>query len=177
MPQSASPENDALRDAEHQARKRVREERDFYSHLASYLVVNLFLVSLNLWTGGGFWAIWPLLGWGIGLVSHAVSVYGLFGIGSKEWEERKVRELVMRSEQLTADQVRQMLRQELPSAGQVDTERIVRRLEHLEAIVTSRDWDELEAMKPPALRVDAADEPPAPEDPQAEAARLARRVR
>jgi len=168
-------DQDALRDAERRARKRVREMRDFYSHLATYLVVNLLLVSINLWTGGYFWAIWPLMGWGIGLASHAVEVFGLFGIGSKDWEERKVRELVMQSDRLTADQVRQMLRQELPAAGQADTERIVRRLEHLEAIVTSRDWDELEAAKPPELRteLDLGDS----DDPQADAARLARRVR
>ncbi|MBE9004808.1 2TM domain-containing protein [Fortiea sp. LEGE XX443] len=45
-------------------------------HLISYLVVNLFLIVLNLVVSPGyFWAIYPLLGWGLGLGLHASSVY------------------------------------------------------------------------------------------------------
>lgn len=45
-------------------------------HLISYLVVNLFLIVLNLIVSPGyFWAIYPLLGWGLGLGLHAASVY------------------------------------------------------------------------------------------------------
>ncbi|AFY45662.1 2TM domain-containing protein [Nostoc sp. PCC 7107] len=45
-------------------------------HLISFLVVNLFLIVLNLVVSPGyFWAIYPLLGWGLGLALHAASVY------------------------------------------------------------------------------------------------------
>jgi len=45
-------------------------------HLISYLVVNIFLIVLNLVTSPGyFWAIYPLLGWGLGLCFHILSVY------------------------------------------------------------------------------------------------------
>lgn len=27
-------------------------------------------IALNLWLGGYFWAIWPALGWTIGLLAH-----------------------------------------------------------------------------------------------------------
>ena len=55
---------------EKEARKRVRALRDFYMHLATFVVINAFLIVLNLMTSpGDFWAIWPLLGWGVGLAS------------------------------------------------------------------------------------------------------------
>ncbi len=49
----------------------------FRSHLMAYVVVNAGLVAIYLMTSFGsyFWPIWPMLGWGIGLGTHAVSVY------------------------------------------------------------------------------------------------------
>jgi hypothetical protein len=42
--------------------------RAFKAHLIPYLAVNTFLILLNLvTTPGNFWAIYPLLGWGLGL--------------------------------------------------------------------------------------------------------------
>ncbi|PSQ89999.1 MAG: hypothetical protein BRD45_01155 [Bacteroidetes bacterium QS_8_64_10] len=82
--------------------------------------------------------MYPLFGWGIGLASHAFKVYG-FGTSS-EWEERRVRELMMQDrDYLTADDLEQRLRRRSASTEPVDTERLVRRIEHLETIVTSRD--------------------------------------
>jgi hypothetical protein len=173
-------ETDVLRQAEKRARKRVREVKEFYNHLATYLLVNTLLVGIYLSTSSPtFWPFWPIAGWGIGLLSHWMSVFGLFGIGNSEWEDRKVREMMMmQSDQLTVDQVRLLLRQELPAASHQDSERIVRRLEHLEAIVTSRDWDRLEAMEPPELRIEQESRiAPDEQNPASGAARLARRVR
>jgi hypothetical protein len=40
-------------------------------HLTAFLLVNLMLIAIWAATGAGyFWPIWPLLGWGIGVVSH-----------------------------------------------------------------------------------------------------------
>lgn len=167
---------------EREARKRVKALRDFYMHLATFVIVNAFLIVLNLVTSpGDFWAIWPLLGWGIGLASHGLSVMEL-GIGSKEWEERKVREyMLQRQSGLSRTEVERMMRDELQSSrsalpSPAEWARIQQRLEHLEAIVTSEDWDrvrvpELER-RPPKLEIDTE-----PESPAEEAARLARRVR
>jgi hypothetical protein len=46
----------------------------FWPHLIPFLLVNLMLLFINLRNGGFPWVIFPLLGWGIGLVSHAVAV-------------------------------------------------------------------------------------------------------
>ncbi|MCT2563501.1 2TM domain-containing protein [Chryseobacterium herbae] len=73
------------------AARRVKDLKGFYGNLTSYCLVIPFLLALNLLTSPGhLWFYWPMLGWGIGIVAHAVSV---FGIG-KEWEEKKIKELM-----------------------------------------------------------------------------------
>jgi hypothetical protein len=48
---------------------------DFDEHLRSYLAVMALLVVIWALTGMGyFWPVWPMLGWGIGLVSHGGAV-------------------------------------------------------------------------------------------------------
>lgn len=76
------------------ARKRVKQLKEFYSHLGSYVLVISFLAVINVATGSGYpWVIWPALGWGLGLAFHAASVFmpNLFG---EDWEDRKIRELM-----------------------------------------------------------------------------------
>ena len=49
----------------------------FRSHLTIYIVVSLFLLTLNLLTSPGeLWFYWPLFFWGWALVFHAVGTYG-----------------------------------------------------------------------------------------------------
>lgn len=73
------------------AKRRVQKIKGFYSHLASYLVMSIFFVLLNMFSDSGhFWAIYPILGWGIGLAFHAISVFGFLGTGP-DWEERQMR--------------------------------------------------------------------------------------
>ncbi|MDH5374011.1 MAG: 2TM domain-containing protein [Acidimicrobiia bacterium] len=56
--------------------KRLKGKRDFKSHLATYVVVNSMLVAIWALSGRGyFWPIWPMAGWGIGLVLNAWTVY------------------------------------------------------------------------------------------------------
>ena len=79
------------------ARKRVREIRGFYSHLAIYLIVNAGLLLINLLTSpSSLWFYWPLLGWGIGVAVHGVTVFGLAGLWGPDWEEREIRKLMDR---------------------------------------------------------------------------------
>ena len=58
------------------ARPSMRETA-FRSHLTTYLVTGLFLLSLNLLTSpGDLWFYWPLFFWGWALIVHAVATYG-----------------------------------------------------------------------------------------------------
>jgi hypothetical protein len=73
-----------------EAQKRVKKMKDFYGHFTSYLIMSVFFIFINLFTSRGyFWAIWPILGWGIGIAFHAMDVFGFPGIG-KDWEERQL---------------------------------------------------------------------------------------
>ena len=79
------------------ARARVEQLRGLYIHAVIYLMINLGIIAINLLTSPGiFWFVWPLLGWGIGLAAHAVAVYGAGERWGREWEERKIRELMER---------------------------------------------------------------------------------
>ena len=56
--------------------RRIQAKRGFWSHFTTYLAVNALLVLIwALTSAGHFWPVWPILGWGIGVVAHAVSVY------------------------------------------------------------------------------------------------------
>ncbi len=106
---------------EEQAREHIEQLRGFYYHLASFVGVNLFLFMIN-WTtspeGGDWWFIYPLGGWGIGLLSHAFSVF----YSDARWEERKMQELTGWT------------------TTQEEIDRLAERTDTLIAILSSVDW-------------------------------------
>jgi hypothetical protein len=65
---------DTLRE---RATRNLKKRRDFHAHLLVYVLVNAFLVVIWAVTtpGGFFWPIFPLVGWGIGVVMNAWDVY------------------------------------------------------------------------------------------------------
>lgn len=82
------------------AKKRVKELREFYTHLAVYVIVNTGLFLINYLTSAGtWWFYWPLIGWGIGVAAHGVSVFFEGGLLGRDWEERKIRQLMSRDHQ------------------------------------------------------------------------------
>jgi hypothetical protein len=64
--------------------RRLKQKREFTTHLVAYLVVNAFLWALWALTSSDYsgtpWPIWVTLGWGIGLAMNAWAVYGSKGI-------------------------------------------------------------------------------------------------
>ena len=78
------------------AQARLKELKTFYAALSSYVLVNLFLAFINYMSNGwsNMWFLWPLFGWGFGVAMHAFKVFGFMGIYGKEWEERKIKELM-----------------------------------------------------------------------------------
>lgn len=76
------------------ARKRVKELKEFYTHLLVYIFVNIMLIIINLLTDPSYlWFIYPLLGWGIGIAAHGVNTFGINKWG-RDWEEKKIKELI-----------------------------------------------------------------------------------
>ena len=58
--------------------KTLREKKvDFKRHFRTYLVMSIFFIAINIFGGSHhFWAIWPILGWGIGVAMQGLSLYG-----------------------------------------------------------------------------------------------------
>lgn len=88
-------QNDALYYA---AQKRVKSIKGFYVHFTIYILVNLFLcIQIYSITKFDFWVLdsfAPTLFWGIGIVVHGTSVFGSNLLFGKNWEERKIKELM-----------------------------------------------------------------------------------
>lgn len=106
-----------------QAKKRVEEEKKFYSHLTAFITVNIALLIFKfvllpymipeVKNEAGFteWLKWHTIGtpvlWGIGLAIHALWTFRRkffakktlsSSIFSKEWEKRKIEKLMKEDE-------------------------------------------------------------------------------
>ncbi len=72
---------------------RLNQKRDFGVHLRAYIAVNVLLVGVWALTGGPFWPVFPIVGWGIGLSVHAWNTYG-----RKPFSEEQIRREAQRLE-------------------------------------------------------------------------------
>ena len=77
-----------------QAKRRLAAIKGFYIHLAVFSLVLAGLLIVNLATGGEWWVHWVALGWGIGVVAHAIAVLGRASRAVAEWERRKLQQLM-----------------------------------------------------------------------------------
>jgi hypothetical protein len=70
------------------ARKRV----DFRRHLIVYCVIISVLWIIWFFTGQGYvWPVWPMAGWGIGLIFHYAFDYNSSKFLSEEEEYKKLK--------------------------------------------------------------------------------------
>lgn len=78
------------------AKERVQELRKFYGNLTSYVLVISLLAGINYWTNEWryMWFLWAAFGWGIGLFFHAVNTFKWNPFFGKDWEERKINEIM-----------------------------------------------------------------------------------
>jgi hypothetical protein len=90
------------------AKKRVKKEKDFYTHLTVYIVINSMLIIINLGVfQSGFTDIripkWPMFTtpffWGIGLFFHWLSVFKNKFAFLKNWEEKKIKEYMEKEDE------------------------------------------------------------------------------
>ncbi|MEM7358374.1 MAG: helix-turn-helix domain-containing protein [Pseudomonadota bacterium] len=76
---------------EQQVLEHVRDIKGFYQHLITYGITIVFLFVVNFLVSPGYWwALWAMLGWGIGVVSHGISVFEVFDFLGPDWEKREV---------------------------------------------------------------------------------------
>lgn len=85
-------------DIDQLARQRARAKLGWYIHATLFVVVNLFLFAMSEYAfGHRRWSIYPMLGWGLGLVLHGVAVFVLgTGSGLRERMVEKERERLRR---------------------------------------------------------------------------------
>lgn len=82
------------------ALKRVKKIKGFYTHLIVYVVINIMLVIVNIQNldkGESYFQFknfTTAFFWGIGIMAHGLSVFGPEIFLGKNWEERKIKELM-----------------------------------------------------------------------------------
>ena len=70
-----------------EAGEKVNKCISFYIHLAVYLSVNIFFHVVNWIQGGYYWAIFPALGWGIGLFIQGINFLGF----NSNWKQKQIK--------------------------------------------------------------------------------------
>ncbi|NVM88839.1 2TM domain-containing protein [Variovorax sp. SG517] len=61
-------------DIERLARRRAGAKMGWYVHAFVYVLVNLGLVAISA-ANGRSWAMYPLMGWGLGLLIHGAVIW------------------------------------------------------------------------------------------------------
>ncbi len=83
-----------------EAVKRVKKIKRFYTHLFVYIVINLMIVIVNIQNLKPDESYFKLENfftaffWGIGLVAHALSTFMPTIIFGKNWEDKKIKEMM-----------------------------------------------------------------------------------
>ncbi len=101
-----------------EAKKRLSEERAFYTHLVAYVVMNLVIAFFKIKVGQyvdsaeyNNWLFWNIIAtplfWGIGLLGHGLWTFNRRKIEKKwfsksvygeEWEKRKIEEIMKKDD-------------------------------------------------------------------------------
>lgn len=75
------------------ARSRVKSVQAFYYGLGTYVVINIALFLINLFTlgdDGGWWFYWVTVPWGIGMLFWGFSTFAGGSGRARDWEDRKM---------------------------------------------------------------------------------------
>lgn len=93
MNERLSPE-----EIERLAHRRAAAKLGWYMHAAIYVLVNLFLFAISEYGfGTRRWTMFPVVGWGLGLALHGISVFVLGpASGLRERMIRREREKLQR---------------------------------------------------------------------------------
>lgn len=89
------------------ALKKVKDIKGFYVHLVVYLFINIAILIVSTRDEGllnGLTHIWnysTAFFWGIGLFAHWASVFGPNIFLGRDWEERKIKELMDKDKKKT----------------------------------------------------------------------------
>jgi len=74
--------------------RKVKSLRLLYTHLSIFVFGNVALLLVDVSTPGEVWFYKVLIGWGLIVGLHAAYTYELLPWSTRDWEQRKVRELM-----------------------------------------------------------------------------------
>ncbi len=79
--------------------KKVKAKKGFYLHFGIYVIIIIFLATMNWLTAGDkryidWWVAFPAVSWGTAVAIHALGVFLFSGDGflGEEWEQKKIEE-------------------------------------------------------------------------------------
>ncbi len=87
------------------AKKKVDKIKGFYTHASVYVIINVCLLIFfysayedksEFWNLGSFSTA---IGWVVGLLIHAISVFGHGVLFSRVWEDQKIKQFLKEEEQ------------------------------------------------------------------------------
>ncbi|MEL6863491.1 MAG: 2TM domain-containing protein [Bacteroidota bacterium] len=125
------------------AKARVKEKKEFYQHLSTYVSVGIVLFAVNFFTMGRhgiWWFKFPMFFWGIGLFMHYMSVFGWMGNTryDEQWEEREIAREVERMKE------KEYYYEDKPKAQEQTSPPTEDELELKEFKKLRREWDDSE---------------------------------
>jgi len=75
--------------------EKFERKASFFVHLIIYVLSNISLIVCNIvYTPDQIWAVYPVLGWGIGLFYHGFFIYIFRGWKIKKWKQFKTIQLM-----------------------------------------------------------------------------------
>lgn len=87
----------SLTEEELEAIEYVQELKAFYTHAAVFVVGMIGIFIVNMMTSPGYlWSVWALLGWGMGIAIHGVTVFSVNGTLGADWERRQIEKRLKR---------------------------------------------------------------------------------
>lgn len=126
---------------------RMQDIKRFYIHSGAFITFNALFTLINAIEGpNGPLFMLPLMAWTPFLVMHYNRVFGSKGKVSKAWEERMIYEL-MNGEEMPEEQtliLQEAIKQRLALGADESAEKLQKRIQNLEAIITSQQWETLE---------------------------------
>lgn len=125
------------------AEQRVKKKKGFYVHFSVYLAVGFFFFAMNMLTDPyDIWFVFPLLPWGVGLLIHYFTTFGLPGtkVLTEEWEREELEREIQRLEAMKS-----LKSKGLPQSTEPDLEEDQLHLDEIKKIKEKekiRRWDE-----------------------------------
>lgn len=82
------PQKENLKEDEKQAIEYVKGIKEFYTHLFMYVVFCLAIFIFKENATDKF--LWPMLGWGVGVIAHGLTSFEIIGLKLHNWEKKQI---------------------------------------------------------------------------------------